>query len=125
MTSGAILKPPSGSGLIVEHISANAYQWDGTAGLDSYIFFVGTSTCSAQVTTANQDFVAEYYPNVGQLYLGTDLAPGVPVPEGDALCMRLSTQSHDDSFAVFADATTSVVPASSVPSVVAQGKLKP
>jgi hypothetical protein len=37
--------------------------------------------------------------------------------------MRLATQSHDDSFYVFAEATASVVPASSVPSVVTQKKL--
>jgi hypothetical protein len=124
-TSDPILTAPSGSGLIVDNISANVYLWDGTAEYDSYVFYVGTANCSKQVMTANEDFAAEYYPNAESYTTETDLAPGVPVPEGDALCMQLATGTHDDSFYVFADATASVVPASSVPSVVTLKKLDP
>lgn len=123
VTSGAVLKPPSGSALIVDHISANVNLWGGSPGYDTYAFYVGTANCSTEVTTANQTFVAEYDPNAVSYTSETDLAPGVPVPAGDALCMQLTTQTHNDSFYVFADATASVVPAGSVPSALTQKKL--
>jgi hypothetical protein len=118
-----VLTAPSGSALVVDNISANVTLFDGTAELDSYVFFFRTSRCAEQVTTANEIFVAEYYPNAVSYTSETDLAPGLPVPKGDTLCMQLTTESNDDAFYVSDVATASVVPAGSVKDVVTKKKL--
>jgi hypothetical protein len=110
----AIATSPSGHALVLDHISATVFHLSGPVGESDYSFYVGTSDCKNQVTTENEKYLDVYTPSGTGYTSETDLDPGIPVPEGDSLCLGATTLTSSSKLGVDATATGSVVPPSSV-----------
>lgn len=77
--------------------------------------FLGNGNCTSNVSSATQSFVESYTPSgVGAQQI--DLTPGVPIPNGDNLCLTAGSSIASVVLQISVQATCYVVPETSVPS---------